>query len=219
MNKIFFILLLTCLLFFSCASDGSSSEAVDNELPETVEQIPEETAETEQTEPAMQLIIEEEPDIVIMEEPVIEESYSEEYLRSTSSLSNEDAVIVPPKVFEEDKNQIFLIINDLDRIMKTKDFDSWISYLNPDSYDYWANRHNLQELSRNLIPLGGKQINNIREYFETFFIPARRGRIVDEIRYVTPTHVKVVQYKNKTDIIYYFFDKIDGEWKLTLDTL
>lgn len=154
---------------------------------------------------------------VELEEPVQEQD--EEYLRSISSLSGTDAVAISPEVFEDDKNQIFQIINDLDRIMKKKDFNAWLSYLTPESEEYWTNRHNLLELSRHLFSSDDFHINNIREYFEMFFIPARRGRIVDEIRYVTPDYVKVVQYKNKTDVIYYFFDKQDDIWKLKLDTL
>lgn len=185
-------------------------------------------------EPDVVAVVEDESEPVeeVIEEPVlpepepepepeapVEPELSEEYLRSISNLSGEDAVIVSPEVFEEDKNQIFMIINELDRIMKKKDFDGWLSHLTPDSAEYWSNRHNLLELSRHLFSTDDFHINNIREYFEFFFIPARRGRLVDEIRYVTPDLVKVVQYKNKTDVIYYFFEKQDGVWKLKLDTL
>lgn len=200
------LFLLTCIVFliFSCATD--ESQTVEEEI------LPVQAAE----EPE---IIEVEP-ILEEETPVPEETvYDEEYLRSVGNLSGEGVAVIPYEVFEEDKNQIFVIINDLDRIMKKKDFNSWFNYLTPESQEYWSNKHNLQQLSLYISASGGFKINNIREYFETFFIPSRRGRIVDEIRYVTPDYVKVVQYTEQTDIIYYFFEKCDGEWKLWLDTL
>lgn len=224
MKRIFLFIIALSLLIFSCASNDVSEEIIEEPEDEIVIEMPEETVIEE--EPAFQLFIDEEPDIVSVEEepdPVTEyfsdTARQEEYIRSTSNLADDDLVIVPPEVFEEDKDQIFYIIDNLANIMKKKDAQAWIAYLCPESYEYWSNRHNLLELSRNLYATDSPRINNIKEYFELFFIPARRGRVVDEIRYVTPDYVKVVQYKNNTDIIYYFFEKVDGEWKLWLDTL
>lgn len=216
MKKFIYLLIISVFLICSCATNEVQEE-IQDELPVQEESQAQADEAVPEEEPAIQLVMEEEPDIVVISEP--EEPVNEEYLRSISSLSGEEAVIVPPKVFEDDKSQIFVVINALDTAMKKKDFNTWVSYLTPYSYEYWSNRHNLHEISLMLFPLGDRQLNNIREYFEQFFIPARRGRLVDEIRYVTPDYVKVVQYKNNTDIIYYFFEKIDGEWKLSLDTL
>lgn len=245
MEKTFLILLLTIFLFFSCATSDENSMADESVVPAgapvvIVEPVTDESAELSVFEEPPVVVIIDEPDVVIPVEdacesvPVIEEpaepepepepepvaeEIDDEYHRSISSLSGDEAFYISPEVFEEDKNQIFKVINDLDRVMKKKDFDSWLTYLTPESAEYWSNRHNLLELSRHMFSGGDFHINNIREYFELFFIPARRGRLVDEIRYVTPDYVKVVQYKNKTDVIYYFFEKQDGEWKLKLDTL
>lgn len=248
MKKILFYTLFISLILYSCVSADNvvsedivspPSEESETELaieiqipdPEPVSQEP----EIPVPEPVLIVPVEEEPEVVTSEEPEIisvdEDEYidqevifeepelHEEYLRSISNLSGEEVIVVPPAKFEEDKGQIFIIIEDLDRIMKKKDFDSWYAYLTDESAEYWSNRHNLLELSRYLFSVDDFRFNNIREYFEMFFIPARRGRIVDEIRYVTPEYVKVVQYKNKTDVIYYFFEKQNGEWKLKLDTL
>lgn len=223
MKKLFLIVISLSLILISCASKEVPEET--EELPVAEESVLETPVSEPQVDSALQVFVDEEPDIVsIVEEPdpaayFEDQTVLEEYLRSISSLSDDDVVIIPPQVFEEDKDQIFVIINDLATIMKNKKFDAWAAYLTPDSYEYWSNRHNLLELSKTLFPTGLNRLNNIREYFEQFFIPARRGRVVDEIRYVTPDYVKVVQYKNNTDIIYYFFERIDGEWKLRLDTL
>lgn len=223
MKKAFLIVISLSLLLFSCTSDDVA-EIIEDDVP-VEEAVIEASVADVQSDIGIQLSVDEEPDIVsVVEEPSPSDYFEdpvvfEEYLRSVGSLIDEDIVIVPPQVFEEDKDQIFTIINDLARIMKTKDAEAWAAYVCPESYEYWSNRHNLLELSRHLYASDTSRINNIKEYFEQFFIPARRGRIVDEIRYITPDYVKVVQYKNNTDIIYYFFIKIDGAWKIWLDTL
>lgn len=229
MAKHFLVLILISFLIFSCATDDASfSESTVTVIPEiTGTESHEESEPVEETGVVAEEVISEEPEIITVPdpepesepEPVPAQNYSEEYLRSIGNLAQNDAVYISPEVFEEDKNEIFQVINALDQIMKKKDFNGWISYLTPESYEYWSNRHNLLELSRHLFSSDDFHINNIREYFEMFFIPARKGRLVDEIRYVTPTYVKVVQYKNKTDIIYYFFEKQNDTWLLKLDTL
>ena len=66
------------------------------------------------------------------------------------------------------------------------------------------------------LPKKGLRLNTIEDYFKFVFIPARRGRTVDEIRYDTETEVNVVQVDADKDIVYYTFTKINGKWKLSL---
>ena len=53
------------------------------------------------------------------------------------------------------------------------------------------------------------------------FIPSRVGHKVDEIRYITENHVKVVDVREDTDAVYYNFkrdltNKVEEKWKLNL---
>ncbi len=163
-------------------------------------------------------VVEDPPEEVLEEEPEVMEEVApqpevsledKEYKRSTTN------VTVTKETFVEDKTRILQIIEDLALYMKNGDFKGWTSYLAPESYSYWTKKPNLSKASQRL-PKKGLRLNTIEDYFKFVFIPARRGRTVDEIRYDTETEVNVVQVDADKDIVYYTFTKINGKWKLTL---
>ncbi len=230
-KRTFILFIIISVLFFSCATD----EPVQNEVQEPepivpviepvvesiMEPVPLPEIEPEpEPEPIPEPIIEPEPVIFFDEpEPLIIEEVSEEvqeYSRSISTL--EDGSSITEDTFLKDKQEILEIITKLDTIMKGKRYNDWLIYLTPDSKAFWSNKKNLSELSQKLFSKYNFELKNLREYFEYFFIPARKGRVVDEIRYVTPKEIKAVQYKDSEDIIYYFFEKIDNKWLIRLDT-
>ena len=183
--------------------------------------IPEPEPEPEpETEPVIEPEPIIEPQQVFISEPevVIIEEIPEEIQEYSRSVSNIEDGIITEETFTNDKHEILEIIEKLDVIMKGKKYNDWLTYLTPDSKTFWSDKKNLSELSQKLFSKYNFELKNLREYFEYFFIPARKGRVVDEIRYVTPTEVKAVQYKNNEDIIYYFLEKMNGKWLIHLDT-
>ena len=192
---------MTCCLLFSCASTDVEQEVVVEEIPVVVE--PEVPAELPKSP---------EPIPEIIPEPVISKE-DQEYSRSVTDLGIE----VSKETFNEDKSEILEIIEKLSGIMKHKDYAAWLNYLTPESKTFWSNQQNLAIVSQRL-PIKNYRLKNLQDYFEKVFIPSRIGRVVDEIRYVSTTKVKAVQYTEEQDIIYYYFEKIDGRWYLHLDT-
>ena len=192
---------MTCCLLFSCASTEVEQEVVVEEIPVVVE--PEVPAELPKSP---------EPIPEVVPEPVISKE-DQEYSRSVTDLGIE----VSKETFNEDKSEILEIIEKLSGIMKHKDYAAWLNYLTPESKTFWSNQQNLAIVSQRL-PIKNYRLKNLQDYFEKVFIPSRIGRVVDEIRYVSTTKVKAVQYTEEQDIIYYYFEKIDGRWYLHLDT-
>ena len=192
-----FLISIFCILAFSCVSDEKSEEI------------------TEEIVPVAEQIIVEQPVVEIPVE-IVQELVSQEdleYNRSVTDLGVE----VSKETFTEDKAEILEIIQKLDLIMKHKDYAAWLNYLTPESKTFWSNQQNLALVSQRL-PIKNYRLKNLQDYFEKVFIPSRIGRVVDEIRYVSTTKVKAVQYTEQQDIIYYYFEKIDGRWFLHLDT-
>ena len=190
-------------------------EIVEPEVePEPVEIVEPEPVEIVEPEPVE--IVEPEPVEIAEPEPVEEPQQPEpdEYSRAISALSAEDSV--SEDTFTEDKKEIMHIIDELSDIMKNKDFSKWVKYLTPASRNYWSNPANLREVSKKL-PLKGFTLKNLEDYFKYVFIPSRQGRRIDEIRYLSSSYVKAVQVKNNTDIIFYYFNKIDGKWLLNIN--
>ena len=132
-----------------------------------------------------------------------------EYERSTAKVS------VSQETFEADKKRILSMISDLDVYMETGDYKGWTNCLSEESRTYWSKPQNLRKAASKL-PISGIKLNNMEDYFNYVFIPARKGRKVEEIRYVTETQVKAVQVDDDVDMVFYHFKKVDGKWRLFL---
>lgn len=140
----------------------------------------------------------------------------DEYSKSVGQIS------VSKDTFENDKAEIMNIIDKLSTIMKDFDYESWLLYVDDESKSYWSKPSNLKK-AQSRLPIKGLQIRNLQDYFKYVFIPARSGREVSSIRYVTETYVKAVQVvepmtetSSERTIVYYYFNKIDGHWELHL---
>ena len=130
---------------------------------------------------------------------------NEEYLRSINNID------VTKKTFEDDKAAIMASIDELSSIMTGGRYEAWLKFIDEESIRYWSNPKNLERASK-MLPVKGLRMNSLRDYFTYIFVPSRKGRKVDEIRYDSKTSVKAVQVREDTDIIYYYFNKINGKW-------
>ena len=153
----------------------------------------------------------EQPEGVVAEPTV--QAEDDEYSRSVGGIS------VSRDTFAEDKETILRIISELDVIMKdpgsTKSYNAWVGYVDQESVDYWKLRKNLQKAEKRL-PVKGIKLSSLQDYFENVFVPARRGREVSEIRYISDTYIKAIQVQGEQDIVYYYFNKINGRWMVHL---
>ncbi|MDE7292478.1 MAG: hypothetical protein K2N58_10610 [Treponemataceae bacterium] len=196
------ILTLTAV-FFLFSIWGCKSTEQEETQPEKKIEAPETPAETP-TPPAP---------------PVEEDS---EYKRSIGTEKD-----ISFDTFSTDKAAIIKKISELNVIMANKDYNSWLKYIDPASREYWSQASHLakasEKLPKNLKGTGTK-LRTLQDYFTYVFIPARRGRQIDEIRYNSKDSIKAVQVSQKDDgtrgiIIYYNFTKQDGDWKVYIPEL
>ena len=138
-----------------------------------------------------------------------------EYEKSLGSLASSD---ITKEMFAEDKAIILQKVEELDLIMRQKNYKKWVTYLDDESIKYWQNKTNLQNISSKL-PIRGLKLSSLEDYFNYVFIGSRVGRTVDQIRYVTDSYVNAVQERDGKDIVYYTFRKVNGDWKVHLRTL
>jgi len=154
--------------------------------------------------------------------PVVEED-DLEYQRSINKIEGQ---VVSKETFNADKAAILKKISELNDIMSKKDYNSWLKYISEDSKKYWSNSYTLLKASEKLPKdLKGLKLKNLNDYFNYVFIPSRKGRQIDEIRYNSAESVKAVQVtkseeNDKTKItVYYNFIKEDGDWNVELPQL
>lgn len=197
MKKTFLLLNIITLplIFNSCSSTKVQQTQIQEQPP--VQEIP--SPEEPKTETQKKI-----------------EIPKDEYSKSVGQIS------VSKDTFENDKAEIMNIIDKLSTIMKDFDYESWLLYVDDESKSYWSKPSNLKK-AQSRLPIKGLQIRNLQDYFKYVFIPARFGREVSSIRYVTETYVKAVQVvepmtetSSERTIVYYYFNKIDGHWELHL---
>lgn len=161
-------------------------------------------------------LLDEEPLILLEDEPEEDDVDEDEYLRSTNALENE---VVSKQEFSEDKAEILRIIHDLSGIMERQDVNAWLNYLDPESIKYYSTPANVRKAQKKL-PDKTIQLNGIGDYFKYVFIPSRKRSEVDEIRYISKTNIKAVKVKDDNSInVYYYFVKVDGKWLVHIPTL
>lgn len=191
--KEFLLLLSIILLIFSC-----KTKEVELVTPEPQEVVTPLTPE----------------DPIITEEQLQEDA---EYLRSINNIKTEE--VVTKEEFSEDKTEILRIIQELSIIMQEHDVNSWLNYITPESKAFYSNPINLRKAQKKL-PNKMLQLNSIKDYFNYVFIPSRKISKVDEIRYISKTNVKAVEVReDKSILVYYYFQKIDGKWLVNLPKL
>ena len=141
---------------------------------------------------------------------------NEEYLRSTKALTEESVTV---EEFENDKSEILKIINELKVIMDNGDKTKWLTYIDPDSINYYSNHTNLRKV-REKLPNKQIQLHGIGDYFKYVFIPSRKNSNIDEIRYISKSNIRAVQIReDKSELVYYNFVKKDNKWYVHIPTL
>lgn len=148
------------------------------------------------------------------EEPVELTEVDKEYYRSISNLNGEQSV--SKSQFEQDKKNVLATIDKLSTIMAKSDYNGWLNYVTPEYKTFWSNEQNLKAIESRL-PQKQLKIQSLQDYFKYVFIPARRGRQINEIRYISPTLIRAVQVSKDKETIYYTFEKVNNRWLISLD--
>ncbi|MCR5290585.1 MAG: hypothetical protein K6E51_11375 [Treponema sp.] len=180
-----------------------------NACVSTPTETPEKEVVQEPTEEVENIVIPE-----ITEAP--QNDLDAEYNRSISALADGSTITID--VFQEDKKQIMAIIEELSQAINKQDFSTWYKHVDKNSITYWRDVKKLKKVSDQL-PIKGLTLGSLQDYFRYVFIPSRKGRNVDEIRYISESSVKAVQVDGETDVIYYNFVKNNGTWKVQLPKL
>ena len=121
---------------------------------------------------------------------------------------------IPIEVYEETKSEIQELVEHLNRIIRARNFNSWISYLTEDYYQ----KINSREFINNLVirfPIYRGRINNARDYFSLVVVPSRANDRVDEIEFITENEVRAytVDARGRAVVLYHL-EKLDGQWKI-----
>ena len=183
--KKYFCFLLIPFLFFASCE---TKPPVVAEAPQEIRPVPEPPviAETEYTEP---------------EAPVEEAAF--------------DPGNVSQEVYETTLVDIQQLVLNLNRIIRARDFDTWLLDLS-DDYRNWLNSSEFIIDLHERYPAFRETVRSARDYFIRVVVPSRANDHVDDIEFITETQVKAYSEDARGQrVVLYSLENVEGKWKIT----
>jgi hypothetical protein len=206
------VLLLFFPLILSCGSVPDPQDIIIPPVPEIVEVIPIEIP----AQPIVELI---EPEPI---EPALVEPGPDELGFHPETVSHE--------MYETTKVDIQALVGELNRIIRSRNFNAWLEYL-ADSYrEEISSPAFLEEKTEELYRRDQIVASNMgrdpravqkrilltpRDYFDNVVVPSRSNDRVDDITFVDDTNVKAYTIDSRGNrLILYDLVIIDQKWKI-----
>lgn len=109
------------------------------------------------------------------------------------------------------KSEIEEVVKKLNTVTSQKDYSRWLLYLSSAYKTEYSRADVLKRTSESLPGIAkGIVLKDLSDYFSYVFVPSRQQMRVDDIKYLSPSKVQVIQGK----LILYNLGKINGKWLL-----
>jgi hypothetical protein len=150
--------------------------------------------------------------------PPIEEPAPVEVVSQPAAVKEDffDPGTISQEVFDTTKTDVQHFIADLNRIIRSKNYDLWISHLGDEylaeksSPEYLAQISEQPRLKTQKIVLATAQ-----DYFIHVVVPSRQNDRVDDIEFVSPTRVKAYTITpNGQRLRLYDLESSENTWKI-----
>lgn len=135
------------------------------------------------------------------------DSEPEEILFNTES--------VTPEMYNEMKADITGFIDELNAIIRAKDYKAWRAYLDDDYYEYIGSPEYLQKVSSaDIMQKNGIVLSTVNEYFVHVVVPSRYRDRVDDIEVTGKNRIKVITVDKGRRVLLYDLEKTKTGWKI-----
>lgn len=124
-----------------------------------------------------------------------------------------EGVQITKETYNQTKTEIEKVVDKLNRITATKDYNQWISFLSADYRQQYSQAKTLKMVSEAL-PVKGIKLKSLKDYFTYVFVPSRQNVRVDDIKFVSATRVDVIMKQGNVFLLIYRIENINGDWKL-----
>jgi hypothetical protein len=141
---------------------------------------------------------------------------------------NGEAVFDPSAIsheeFENAKSEIQFLVEDLNRVIRVRDYTAWLSYLSDDfiatinspEYLDWISKSSRQLTMQHIV------LKTPRDYFTHVVVAARKNVTVDaqldDIEFLSHNRVKAFSLVRNQRLRLYEFVRSGGTWKLSLSS-
>ncbi len=124
--------------------------------------------------------------------------------------------VLDEATYKKTKEDLSNLIATLNSIIARKDYDTWLTYLTKDYFDYYSDPEILKEQSDS--PLLKKYkivLRSLKDYFNYVVVGSRKNVRLDEIKAIDENHIKAYMYIDNTPVIIYELVNVNGNWKIT----
>jgi hypothetical protein len=128
-----------------------------------------------------------------------------------------DPESVTPEIYNEIKEDITGFINELNAIIRSRNYDAWRAYLDDGYYNYISSPEYLHKVSGTDIMQKNKIVlTTADEYFKHVVVPSRQKDRVDDIEITGANRVKVITVNKGVRLRLYDLEKNKGGWKIVM---
>lgn len=127
-----------------------------------------------------------------------------------------DPASISPEVKRDTMEVVKSFINELNQVIRQKDYTTWRGYLTADYSTFYSAPSVLAEMSDSaVLKRQGIKLESLQDYFLYVVYPSRQSVRVDDIEFTSPTQVKAVTVTPSGDRqVYYYLEKVGESWKI-----
>jgi hypothetical protein len=127
-----------------------------------------------------------------------------------------DPASITQEEFDTTKVEVQQLIQKLNNIIKSKNYASWVSYLEEDYFKLISSREYLDRINKTeRMRKANLVLRNARDYFNYVVVPSRADDRVDDIEFILHTRVKAYTFSQKGDRLrLYDLEKTNEGWKI-----
>lgn len=110
------------------------------------------------------------------------------------------------------------LIQNLNAIIQSKDYDAWAAVLSPEYRDHYSSEETLARLSDSpVLRRQGITLRSLQDYFVHVVYPSRQNDRVDDIEFIDARRIKAIIVTPKGErLVLYNLEKIDDTWKIAI---
>jgi hypothetical protein len=127
-----------------------------------------------------------------------------------------DPGTISQEVFDSTKTDVQQFIADLNRIIRSRNYDIWVSHLGEDYFAEKSSPEYLAQVSEQpRLKTQKIVLNTAQDYFIHVVVPSRQNDRVDDIEFVSPTRVKAYTVTpNGQRLRLYDLENSENSWKI-----
>lgn len=109
-----------------------------------------------------------------------------------------------------------MVIEELNRIIRSGDFDRWLNYLSPAFIDEVMDPQNIERINQQPVLKRNRiVIRTLGDYFMYVVGPSRTNVRLDELDFTDSNRVKALMFMGERPVLLYQLEKIRGKWKIS----